>query len=94
MNDDLYLTVEVMAGVDCRGAIHQLCSLSSHLRVPVETKMNGVTVRAFPYCDPKALADAWDAELTAPAKPFKYVSGKPFTLGRAAQQQPSGGGCP
>lgn len=82
MNDDLYLRVEVMAGADCRSAIHQMCSLASHLRVAVTAKMNGVDVHAVPFCDSKALGDAWWEEMQKPARNMKLVVGRPFELGR------------
>ena len=87
----LYLKVEVYAGADCREAIHQMAALAAHMRIPVEAKMNGVTVCAQPFCDSRALGDAWEAEMVAPDKPFKYVSGKPFNLIRNLEQQASEG---
>jgi hypothetical protein len=84
---NLHLTVEVTPGADCREAIHEMARLSTHLRVPVEAKMNGVTVRAIPYCDSRALGDAWDAEMVKPERPFKFVCGRPFTLGTIAKDE-------
>lgn len=94
MNGNLYITVEVYAGADCREAIHEMAALASHMRVNVSAKMNGVTVTAPPFCDSKALGDAWDAELQKPDWPYKHVCGQPFSLGRAVESQPSGSGEP
>jgi hypothetical protein len=44
-------------------------------------------VRAIPYCDSRALGDAWDAELRKPEWPFKFVCGRPFTLGTVAKDE-------
>jgi hypothetical protein len=89
MRGNLYMRVEVYAGADCREAIHEMASLASHIRVTVSAKMNGVTVSAPPFCDSKALGDAWDAEMQTPDRPYKHVCGRPFPLGRAVEQQPT-----
>lgn len=100
MSHNLYLTVEVYAGANCREAIHEMAALASRMRVTVSAKMNGVTVTAPPDCDSDALGDEWEAEVQKPYWPCKHVCGKPFAPGRAVEQQPSegesrrgGGGC-
>lgn len=86
---DLTIKVEVFGGTDCRDAIHQMASLASHLRVGVEADLNGVTVRATPFCDSRALGEAWAKLLSDESTRFRYVSGTqyPRILGRPAESE-------
>lgn len=84
--NDLTIKVEVFAGVDCRDAIHQMAALASQLRVGVSANLNGVEVRATPFCDSRSLGNAWEEVLTDKSTKFKYVSGTqhPRIIGRPA----------
>jgi hypothetical protein len=83
---DLTIKVDVFGGTDCRDAIHQMAALASQLRIGVEASLNGVTVRATPFCDSRALGDAWYELMNDKTGQFKYVSGTqyPRILGRPA----------
>lgn len=83
---DLTLKVEAFGGCDCRDIIRQMCALATHMRVGVECELNGVKVRAVPYCDAAALGEAWFASMNGTDK-FKYVSGSRFTGLRSVETQ-------